>query len=38
MREMRKAYNILFGTPEGKRPLGRPRSRWEIILEWIFGK
>jgi hypothetical protein len=26
---MRKAYNILFGKPEGKRPLGRPRRRWE---------
>jgi hypothetical protein len=22
------AYNILVGKPEGKRPLGRPRSRW----------
>jgi hypothetical protein len=23
------AYNILVGTPEGRRTLGRPRSRWE---------
>jgi hypothetical protein len=22
-------YNILVGKPEGKRPLGRPRRRWE---------
>ena len=22
-------YIILVGKPEGKRPLGRPRSRWE---------
>jgi hypothetical protein len=22
------AYRILVGNPEGKRPLGRPRSRW----------
>jgi hypothetical protein len=22
-------YNILFGKPEGNRPLGRPRRRWE---------
>jgi hypothetical protein len=22
-------YNILVGNPEGKRPLGRPRHRWE---------
>jgi len=29
MGEMRKACNILVGTPEGKRPLGRHRRRWE---------
>jgi len=23
------SYNILVGKPEGKRPLGRPRHRWE---------
>jgi hypothetical protein len=22
-------YRILVGNPEGKRPLGRPRCRWE---------
>jgi hypothetical protein len=22
-------YNILVGRPEGRRPLGRPRRRWE---------
>jgi hypothetical protein len=22
-------YNILVGKPEGKRPLGRPRHKWE---------
>jgi hypothetical protein len=22
-------YKILMGKPEGKRPLGRPRHRWE---------
>jgi hypothetical protein len=27
--EMRNAYNILSGKPEGNRPLGRPRHRWE---------
>jgi hypothetical protein len=27
-REMRIAYKILVGKPEGKRPLGRPRRRW----------
>jgi hypothetical protein len=29
MGEMRVAYNILVGRPEGTRPLGRPRRRWE---------
>jgi hypothetical protein len=24
----RNAYRILLGKPEGKRPLGRPRSNW----------
>ena len=23
------AFKILTGTPAGKRPLGRPRRRWE---------
>jgi hypothetical protein len=27
--EVRGAYNILVGKPEGSRPLGRPRRRWE---------
>jgi hypothetical protein len=25
----RGAYRVLVGRPEGKRPLGRPRRRWE---------
>jgi hypothetical protein len=29
MREERKVYMVLVGKPEGKRPLGRPRRRWE---------
>jgi hypothetical protein len=24
-----KPYNVLVGWPEGRRPLGRPRRRWE---------
>jgi hypothetical protein len=24
-----KIYKVLAGKPEGKRPLGRPRCRWE---------
>ena len=27
--EDRSAFKILTGTPTGKRPLGRPRCRWE---------
>jgi hypothetical protein len=26
--ETRNSYRIFVGKPEGKRPLGRPRSRW----------
>jgi hypothetical protein len=32
---MRNAYNILVGEPERKRPLGRPRHKWNdnIIMD-----
>jgi hypothetical protein len=30
--EMRKAYKILIGKCEGKRPLGIPRNRWEDTI------
>jgi hypothetical protein len=29
MGEERKVYRVLVGKPEGKRPLRRPRHRWE---------
>ena len=29
MEQSRNAYRVLVGKPEGKRPLGRPRHRWE---------
>ena len=29
MEEGRSAFKILTGKPTGKRPLGRPRGRWE---------
>jgi hypothetical protein len=29
MGEERKVNKVLVGKPDGKRPLGRPRHRWE---------
>jgi len=29
MGERRGVYSVLIGKPEGRRPLGRPRLRWE---------
>jgi hypothetical protein len=29
MGEERKLYRVLVVKPEGKRPVGRPRRRWE---------
>jgi hypothetical protein len=40
MREMRGAYNILVGRSEGRRPLERPRRRWEDNIKmdlWEIG-
>ncbi|KDR19299.1 hypothetical protein L798_06094 [Zootermopsis nevadensis] len=48
MGENRNAYRVLVGKPNGKRPLGRPRHRWEdnikmglieircIGMDWIY--
>jgi hypothetical protein len=30
---MRNAYKMLVVKAEGKRPLGRPRHRWENIVD-----
>jgi hypothetical protein len=43
MGDRRGVYRVLVGKPEGKRPLGRPRRRWEdniniILPSWIFSK
>ena len=32
MEEGRNAFKNLTGKPTGKRPLGRPRRRWEDII------
>jgi hypothetical protein len=41
MGEGRGVYRVLVGEPEGKRPLGRPRRRWEdnikMDLEEVGG-
>jgi hypothetical protein len=34
--EKRNACRILVGNPEGKRPLGRPRSRGSIVLKCVL--
>jgi hypothetical protein len=36
--EGRGVYRVLVGKPEGKRPLGRPRHRWEDNIRWIIKK
>ena len=33
MGERRGAYRVLVGDPEGRRPLGRPRLRWEDTIK-----
>jgi hypothetical protein len=38
MGEVRGAYNILVGKPEGRRPLGRPRHRWEDNIKMDLRK
>jgi hypothetical protein len=34
--ERRGVYGVLVGKPEGKRPLGRPRRRWEDNIKMDF--
>jgi hypothetical protein len=36
--KMKNACNIVAGKPEWKRPLGRRRHRWKIILKLILRK
>jgi hypothetical protein len=36
--ENRDAYRILVGKPEGKRPLGRPRRKWEDNIMMDLGE
>jgi hypothetical protein len=32
----RGVHRVLVGKPEGKRPLGRPRRRWEDSIKMDF--
>jgi hypothetical protein len=36
--EVRGAYNILVGRPEGMRPLGKPRRRWDDNIKMDLGQ
>ena len=36
MVERRGVYGVLVRKPEGKRPLGRPRRRWEDNIKMNF--
>jgi hypothetical protein len=36
--EKRNANRLLVGKPEGKRPLGRPRRRWEDNIRMDLGE
>jgi hypothetical protein len=38
MGEMRNAYRLLVGKPEGKRPLGRPRCKWVDNIRMDLGE
>jgi hypothetical protein len=38
MGEERKLYKVLVGNPQGRRPLGRPRCRWEDGITMDLGE
>jgi hypothetical protein len=38
MGEGRNMYRVLVGKPKGKRPLRRPRHRWEDGSKWTLGR
>jgi len=38
MGEGRGMYRVLVGKPKGKRPLGRPRHRWEDNIKMDLQK
>jgi hypothetical protein len=38
MEERTGAHRVLMGKPEGRRPLERPRRRWEDNIKCILEK
>jgi hypothetical protein len=38
MGERSGAYRVLMGKPEGKRPIGRPRRKWEDNIKVYLQK
>jgi len=36
--EIKNVYKILAMKPERKRPLGRTKHRWKVLLKWFFKK
>jgi hypothetical protein len=38
IRSFRGPYRVLVGKPEGRRPLGRPRYRWEDSIKMDLRK
>jgi hypothetical protein len=38
MEERRETYGILARKPEGRRPLGRPRRKWEYNIKMDLQK
>jgi hypothetical protein len=38
MGKERYVYKVLVGKPDGKRPLGRPRHRWEDRIRMDLGE
>jgi len=38
MGKRKEAYRVLVGKPEGKKPLGRPRRRWENNIKMGLQK
>jgi hypothetical protein len=38
MEEGRNVYRVLVGKPEGKRPLERPRRRWQYMIRMDLSK